>query len=141
MSGNHFNRGLGVELLEIHDNFLRFVIIMMIFLIYRYLTSQEQFLLNFCRKLQTIIHIYQFFYQEFFEILNFCRQSPAVSTFLLLTVSTLFSYFPLLSKSVFFFKSIFRSGQVIFFFIWSGEIVLPKFDSNTLLLHFHCWNL
>jgi hypothetical protein len=91
MSGNHFNRGLGVELLEIndyHDDFL----------IYRYLTSQEQFLLNFCRKLQTIILIYQFFYQEFFEILDFCRQSPAVSTFLVLTVSTLFSYFPLLSN-------------------------------------------
>jgi hypothetical protein len=139
MSGNHFNRGLGVELLEIHDNFLRFMIIMMIFLIYSYLTSQE---LNFCRKLQTIIYIYQFFYQEFFEILDFCRQSPTVSTFLLLTVSTLFSYFPLLSNR--FSSSNQFSGQVRsgnFFFIWSSEIILPKFDSNTFLLHFYCWNL
>jgi hypothetical protein len=42
------------------------MIIMIIFLIYRYLTCQEQFLLNFCRKLQTTIHSYQFFYEEFF---------------------------------------------------------------------------
>jgi hypothetical protein len=137
MSANHFNRVLGVELLEIHDHFLRFMIIMMIFLIYRYLTSQVQFLLNFCRKLQTIIHIYQFFYQKFFEILDFCRQSPAGSTFLLLTVSTLFSYFPLLSNrfsSSNQFSSQVRSGN---FFLY---LVRRKFDSNTLLFHFYCWN-
>jgi hypothetical protein len=86
------------------------MIIMMIFLIYRYLTSQEQFLLNFCRKHQTIIHIYPFFYQEFFEILDFCRQFPALSIFLLPNVSTLFSYFPLLSNR--FSSSNQFSGQV-----------------------------
>jgi hypothetical protein len=39
MSGNHFNRGLGVELLEIHDYHDDFPYL------------PEQFLLNFCRKL------------------------------------------------------------------------------------------
>jgi hypothetical protein len=100
MSGNHFNRGLGVELLEIHDDFPYLPLF----------GIPGNFLLNVCRKLQTIIHIYQFFHQEFFEILDFCRQFPAVSTFLLLTVSTLFSYFPLLSNR--FSSSNKFSGQV-----------------------------